>query len=1052
MLQKCRPIELKGNRVSHTGSNNAANSNRRDGRVEYGASFYSESQWSGIRGEEESNSSIWRRISAGTRVGQDAGRGTAGIVTRGEPNWIVETICGCLGEAWMFKSGIEMDERGDSNIITGEAQELWWPKKLCEAGSFKVCKQGSIKIVYGQSSGAGSISRFRGWICISIGCGSQAAHKQISSGGGYYGPGSGTQCIYGQDGLQVGACRRFVETDWKGLVGPDIRPEGRLPSLVSSERGQKMVEIQMGWSAFAIQGHAVWPTALAPIFLQNNARVCKNITPRVCGEELRPLSVQIPGCTTWCGSGLVCGRFCSCSGNKRTFTANSRRDFGAAVKGIGTYKSIRQGSVGASADFRLSGFPAQHIDWTSYDSRRKIGEVFKSLGHDSFKRQNYAKGTRIGGGEDCFAAKSFCSGFNIYERIFQIDFEAYGWQQRVVVAPTFVRDGKGGFTLAPQKSAGKKRTHNVEAGAGGGPLVGRSKNQQQGLGRNIVLRRSSQAGTGSMEERSTGDGHSHFGDVGNTARNSVFSHAAQGPKRSNSDRQYDLQEYDSGRVSGDRYFKVGEEDSRRGLQFGRDNNRRQLDSVRAQRGSGLAIEISGRERLAVERAQVERSITQVAKTERGSFRIWSGGRQTSKIQYAMGKPVRAGGASQRNGSRVDGNVFLRSTPISNDRPSFAVDQRAKSTRSDYSAGMAADGVVTPATSYAGRLDRIRLGTRSLSAGSIGKVRSIQKPKVAVSSSSSKRVKIPDVNEDRQGLVKLYSKRGFEATTLVQYESHKKQYERYTSTLHLEPWPAKIRQLEEYMAWLIHSGRPGSIKGAWTSIMYFQSMQGRNKLQKSVTIKKLERAAEKALAEKGHKPRDAFLSDMARDYCLKTDKNPSRERVMGAAILVVGMRGLLRAGEIMNLKFRHIQSRSDRFVQIDLVKRKNRVRGAAKIFIEASGNVTCPVRRLNDWLKVRGQEASCNPDDLVFTTHMQKGTQLSYAIIKALVVEAATGAGYVDLNLSGHSLRIGGATEALIGGMTELQIRVMGDWKSDAYMRYLRGVEPAAAGATRLMGL
>ena len=48
-----------------------------------------------------------------------------------------------------------------------------------------------------------------------------------------------------------------------------------------------------------------------------------------------------------------------------------------------------------------------------------------------------------------------------------------------------------------------------------------------------------------------------------------------------------------------------------------------------------------------------------------------------------------------------------------------------------------------------------------------------------------------------------------------------------------------------------------------------------------------------------------------------------------------------------------------------------------------------------------------------------------------------------MNLSGHSLRIGGATEALIGGMTELQIRVMGDGKSDAYMRYLRGVEPAA---------
>lgn len=985
-------------------------------------------------------------------MGQDEGRGITSIVTRRKPDRVATTICGRLGEAWMFTSSVGMDERGNSYFVERKAQRLWGPKELCKTGSFEFCEQGSIKTFYGKGNRAGSLSGFRGRICFSIGCGSQTAHGQVPSCGGHHGPGAWAQCIYGQDGFQIGACRRFVETNRPELVGHDVRSEGRVPSFTCTGRRQEMVKVQVGWSPIEIQGYAVWPAALAALFLQNNARVCKDFAPGVCGERLRSLEMQIPSCTIWCGGGIVCGRFCSCSSDEGIIVANSRRNFGAPSEGIGAYQGFRQGSMGASSSFRFSGFPTEYTDWTSYDPRRKVGEVFQGSGSNPFKRKDHAKGIGFGSWEDGIAIKSVRPGFDLYERVFQVDLETYGRQQRLVVAPTFVRDGKGGFILAPQKSAGKKRANNVEASAGSSARVRRGQDQQQGLGRNNLSRWAGPVGSGPMEPRSTGDGYSYSRDVRNFVLDPIVSDIAQGAKRSDSDRQYDLQEYGAQRVKGDRDLQSGEKNSRRGMRFGRDDNRRQLDSVGAQRGAGLALQISRRQRLAAEGREVETSHRQVARIGGGSLRIGSRGRKIAGFQYALGESTGTDGAGKRNGPKLEGNLFVRSASVGNDRPSATTSQRAESSRRGDRASVATNGVVTPIASNGGLLDRIRLRTRGVSAGPVGKVRTIQKPPVALSSGSSKRIKIPNVNEDRQELVKLYAKRGFESTTLVQYESHKKQYERYSRTLHLQPWPAEIRQLEEYMAWLIHSGRPGSIKGAWTSIMYFQSMQGRDKLQKSVTVKKLERAAEKALAERGHKPRDAFLSDMAKDYCVRTDENPSRERIMGAAILVVGMRGLLRAGEIMNLKFRHIQSRSDRYVQIDLVKRKNRVRGAAKIFIEASGNVTCPVRRLNEWLRVREREASCNLDDLVFSTHMKKGTQLSYAIIKNLVVKAAADAGYVDLNLSGHSLRIGGATEALIGGMTELQIRVMGDWKSDAYMRYLRGVEPAAAGATRLMGL
>ena len=38
---------------------------------------------------------------------------------------------------------------------------------------------------------------------------------------------------------------------------------------------------------------------------------------------------------------------------------------------------------------------------------------------------------------------------------------------------------------------------------------------------------------------------------------------------------------------------------------------------------------------------------------------------------------------------------------------------------------------------------------------------------------------------------------------------------------------------------------------------------------------------------------------------------------------------------------------------------------------------------------------------------------------------------------GHSFRIGAASDAAEKGMSEAQIRVLGRWKSNAFMRYIR---------------
>jgi hypothetical protein len=58
----------------------------------------------------------------------------------------------------------------------------------------------------------------------------------------------------------------------------------------------------------------------------------------------------------------------------------------------------------------------------------------------------------------------------------------------------------------------------------------------------------------------------------------------------------------------------------------------------------------------------------------------------------------------------------------------------------------------------------------------------------------------------------------------------------------------------------------------------------------------------------------------------------------------------------------------------------------------------------------------------------------------------------DLNISTHSLRISGAVFLMMAGFSATEIQIMGDWKSDVYLRYLRTLGLAVKQASTGMGL
>ncbi len=80
-----------------------------------------------------------------------------------------------------------------------------------------------------------------------------------------------------------------------------------------------------------------------------------------------------------------------------------------------------------------------------------------------------------------------------------------------------------------------------------------------------------------------------------------------------------------------------------------------------------------------------------------------------------------------------------------------------------------------------------------------------------------------------------------------------------------------------------------------------------------------------------------------------------------------------------------------------------------------------------------------------------GKPISGQTVNAVVKRVATHAGLVG-RYSGHSMRIGGATAALQGGMSMEQIRAIGGWESKAVLLYLRSIAAANNKASQKMGL
>lgn len=163
-----------------------------------------------------------------------------------------------------------------------------------------------------------------------------------------------------------------------------------------------------------------------------------------------------------------------------------------------------------------------------------------------------------------------------------------------------------------------------------------------------------------------------------------------------------------------------------------------------------------------------------------------------------------------------------------------------------------------------------------------------------------------------------------------------------------------------------------------------------------------------------------------------------------ALILVGFRLMLRSKSLGALRKKDINFKEWGVeIAISPIKSSNWQRKHIEF---NSDRRFCPA----DWLQRHMQGLNIREsDDLLF--HGKNGRPLTSMNVTELVRKIARASG-VEGDFSSHSLRIGGATAAALGGISLAQIQAVGGWESAAVLRYIRSIIGVSKNMSKRMGL
>ena len=248
---------------------------------------------------------------------------------------------------------------------------------------------------------------------------------------------------------------------------------------------------------------------------------------------------------------------------------------------------------------------------------------------------------------------------------------------------------------------------------------------------------------------------------------------------------------------------------------------------------------------------------------------------------------------------------------------------------------------------------------------------------------------------------------------------------------------RIDTVADYLASLFHKGySPSTLKSHASAIAYGHKIRGMSDPTDDFRIKQLLNGASR-LRPTSDVRRALTLQDI-QNFCDKLYwlGIPLSERLAFRAIFLLGFFGMLRLGELVKGE---VQDHTLQLSDLALIEGRLTIRIPSSkispqpqmVTLEARPDLRCcPIQAIQAFLRVRtpgGRQLFVDA----------AGSPISTARLTATMKSVAQQCGMGTRGISGHCLRIGGASHGALQGMSELQLAEAGRWRSRAVRRYVR---------------
>jgi integrase len=266
----------------------------------------------------------------------------------------------------------------------------------------------------------------------------------------------------------------------------------------------------------------------------------------------------------------------------------------------------------------------------------------------------------------------------------------------------------------------------------------------------------------------------------------------------------------------------------------------------------------------------------------------------------------------------------------------------------------------------------------------------------------------------------------------------------------------VDAVESFITWLGLLGRGGRVPQAVAAIVHFAAVAGHTiDLSGRTTTKLLKGVKKLAQSELNEstggaveRQRDAFpvgaWKSLVGEF-LSAQAEVSQLDRRDLALIGLGIRCMRRGGELCDLNCEDVVFDESGTLSLTVGSSKtDQTKTGLVIKVAPLGRETvCPVAVLWDYCNSLGRDFVTGRPLFVSKPTRRGGTpRMSVAAISSVVRRWADRAG-VEGKFSSHSLRIGGVSAAVAGGMSWEQIQTIGGWSSSVVEKYARSIDAAS---------